>query len=228
MNFYIIVEGEGTEPILYPSWLEILTPKYSQIYHFKEVKNNNYFLFSGGGIPHIYNHTANAIKDINKYGGYDFLIVCMDSEELTTDSRKEKLVTHLKDNHIELNSSCELIVIVQNVCIETWFLGNQKVFKRNPSGEKFREYSHFYNVEFDDPELMPAYNSFTRKAHFHEAYLREMLKEHNISYRKSKPNSVTEEYYLQELQKRISIMPNQLSSLKHFFDVCKLLNRDKY
>ena len=101
---------------------------------------------------------------------------------------------------------------MHNKCIETWFLGNRKIYKRNPQGEKFRAYSAHYNVEIDDPELMEKLPEFSTSAHFHEAYLREMLKEHNIRYRKSRPKEVLKKYYLDEITKRISDNPDHLNS----------------
>ncbi len=221
MNLYLLVEGEKTEPKLYQSWLKYLLPKYSQVFHYKDVYKHNFYLFKGGGIPHIYKHTVNAIKDINQVNKYDYLIVCIDSEELTSKQRITELKKYLEEKDTQLNENCELIIIIQTVCIETWFLGNQKVFKRNPTGDKFILYSKFYNIEKNDPELMPCYFDFETKAQFHEAYLREMFKEHNIRYKKSQAKDVLQKYYLEELEKRILKTPNHLKSLQKFLDFCK-------
>ena len=223
MNLYLLVEGEQTEPKLYQNWLKYLLPKYSQVFHYEDVEKHNFYLFKSGGIPHIYKHTVNAIKDINQTNKYDYLIVCIDSEELSPEERILELNEHLEKEDIQLNNNCQLITIIQTVCIETWFLGNQKIFKRNPTGDNFLEYSKFYNVEENDPELMPCYTGFKTTAQFHEAYLREMFKEHYITYRKSNPKNILKEHYLKELQQRIRKTPNHLKSLQKFFDFCNKL-----
>lgn len=219
MNLYLLVEGEETELQLYPRWLSYFTPQLTRVYDYRSAQSNNYYLFSGGGIPSIYNHTINAIKDINSAGGYDYLIVSLDAEELTAEERASKLTEHLAKNRIQLTGNCELSVVVHKPCIETWFLGNRKVYKRNPQGEKFRAFSQHYNVEKNDPELMTKMPTFSTTAHFHEAYLKEMLREHKIRYRKSRPNVVLEEYYLEELIRRVEDEPHHLKSLKKCFDL---------
>ena len=212
MNLYILVEGEQTEVQLYPKWLSYLLPELSRVFSYKLRTENSYYLFSGGGIPSIYNHMVNAIKDINTVGNYDYLIVALDAEELNVGQRKAKIYEHLDKHNIMLNEDCQLEIVVHNPCVETWFLGNRKVYKRNPQGEKFRTYANFYNVEQGDPELMPKFSGFSRTAHFHESYLKEMLKEHNIQYRKSRPKVVLERHYFEELMKRIQDAPAHLES----------------
>jgi hypothetical protein len=56
---------------------------------------------------------------------------------------------------------------------------------------------------------------------FHEAYLREVLKEHGQRYRKSNPKVVLNEPYYQELQKRVNEESKQMSTLRSFFTLCK-------
>lgn len=64
MNAYVIVEGAQTETKVYPKWLEFIAPNIKRIDHISDFTDNNYYLFSGGGIPSIYNHVANAVEDI--------------------------------------------------------------------------------------------------------------------------------------------------------------------
>ena len=180
MNLYLIVEGSETEPQVYPKWLSYTLPQLSQVEDYRAVSQNNYYIFSGGGIPSMYNHIVNAIKDINAVGKYAYLIICIDSEEISVERRKEKILDFIKEKDVELTGSCQLKFVIQHRCIETWFLGNRKVYKRNPQGKKFKVYSGFYNVEKDDPELMKKYAGFKLTTHFHQSYLREMLKEYNI------------------------------------------------
>ena len=68
---------------VYPAWLSILAPEYTKIDDAWKVGDNNYYIFSAGGIPSIYTHVKNAVMDINKINStaglhYDYLLVCLD------------------------------------------------------------------------------------------------------------------------------------------------------
>lgn len=209
MNVYIIVEGNETELSVYPAWLSILAPQMQRIENASLVDENNYYLFSGNGIPSIFNHTANAIADINTInsssskGKYDFLIVCLDTEEETREYIEKKIQEKIDESKIKLNSRTQLLIFDQKVCMETWFLGNRKVFKSNPQGNKFLEYLHYYNVKIDNPENMGSIDeeNFTR-AQFHLRYLKRMLEERHIIYNKNDTSAVCSKEYLEELIKR--------------------------
>ena len=221
MNLYFVVEGEETEMQLYPQWLSYSLPELKKVNTYKEVINNSYYLFCGQGIPSIYKHTANAIRDINQFGRYDYLVVCLDCDELNPETRKKKLIDYLKSEGVALSSSCRLEIVTQNACVETWFLGNRRAFKKNPEGERFKEFVSFFNVAVDDPENMPKYIGYNQRAHFHQAYLNEMLKEHGLVYRKSNPKVVLGKTYFNELQKRVEDEPEHLNTLRYFFELCE-------
>ena len=224
MNIYILVEGEETELQLYPQWLSYLLPELSRVNVFNQVVENNYYIFSGQGIPSIYNHAINAIKDINALGDkYDYLIIALDADELSVEKREERVLEKINETGIELNPNCQLEIIVHNKCVETWFLGNRNVYKRNPQNERFLEYSKHYNVEENDPELMERLPRFATTSQFHEAYLREMLNEYNIRYRKSRPNEVLKRYYLKELIKRVQDEPTHLQSFAKFLSLLEMI-----
>ena len=69
--------------------------------------------------------------------------------------------------------------------METWFLGNQNIFKRNPQDVTYREYIQFYNVADCDPELMGTPNDEWTKAQFHYRYLWKMFSERHMRYSKT-------------------------------------------
>lgn len=221
MNLYLIVEGEETEMMLYPRWIQYFIPELTRVDNFQDVTENSYYLFSGQGIPSIYNHVVNAIKDVNKLGKYDYLVVVLDADEITPEQRKQKVIEKINESKIALSDTCVLKIIVQSRSIETWFLGNRSVYKRNPQGDKFKLYSRYFNVEINDPEQMETSFGFKRVAHFHESYLREMLKEYNVRYRKSKPGDILKDYYLEELISRTNENEDHLLSLSYCFDVLK-------
>lgn len=217
MNLYFILEGDQTEPKVYPIWIETILDNYSKIDFEHLATNNNYYIFSGGGIPSIYNHTVNAIKNINQSNLFHKLIVCLDGEEIGIEKRKTELIEFIEKSGVSLINTCELVIIVQEVCIETWFLGNKKIVKTNPHSSTLLDYKTHFDVKLNDPELMPNLN-FHTNAQFHFSYFREVLKERNLTYRKSRPNIVMEQSYFKEMNKRIE-ETNHLKSFKDLIDL---------
>lgn len=208
MNFYIIVEGEKTEMSVYPAWLSLLAPAYTRIANFDDVNENNYYIFCGGGIPSIYTHVTNAVLDINEInskGGphYDYLLVCLDTEGESRDYIMQQIEKQLKSEGVSLQNA-ELVVFEQKVCMETWFLGNQSVFKENPQNPEYLDFIRYYNVGKDNPEEMSNMdeNRFTTTARFHVRYLKRMLEERNMAYSKNNTEDVQQSTYLQQLIKR--------------------------
>lgn len=209
MNAYIIVEGNETEMSVYPAWLSILAPHMQRIYDATQIADNNYYLFSANGIPSIFKHTANAIVDINAInsnpsikGRYDFLIVCLDTEEESRMYIETKIQEEIDKIGVKLVDT-DLFIFEQKVCMETWFLGNQKIFKNNPAGKDMIEFMRYYNVKTSDPEEMGTIDEDRyNKAQFHFRYLKRMLEERNITYNKSHTDTVRTEDYLNELIKR--------------------------
>lgn len=208
MNAYIIVEGDKTELSVYPAWLSILVPQMQRIEQATQVDKNNYYLFSGHGIPSIFTHVANAIVDINNIntsakGRYDFLIVCIDTEDETREYIEEKIQEKINEYDVHLEDT-KLLVFEQKVCMETWFLSNRKVFKSNPQGKDLLNYIRYYNVKNDNPEEMGLIDEdrFNKKAQFHLQYLKRMLEERSITYNKNCTYEVCKESYLNELISR--------------------------
>lgn len=208
MNFYIIVEGEKTEMSVYPAWLSLLAPAYTRIANFDDVNENNYYIFCGGGIPSIYTHVTNAVLDINEInskGGphYDYLLVCLDTEGENRDYIMQQIEKQLKSEGVSLQNA-ELVVFEQKVCMETWFLGNQNVFKDNPQNPEYLDFIRYYNVGRDNPEEMGNMNEnkFTTTAKFHLRYLKRMLEERNMTYSKKNTEDVQQQAYLQQLIRR--------------------------
>lgn len=208
MNIYMIVEGAETETKVYPEWLQILAPFLRRVDDAWEVEENTYYLFSGGGIPSIFQHISNAIADVNQITrdtgiGYDYLMVCMDTEEEDRDFIERKINEQLLKDGRALEHG-QLVIFEQKVCMETWFLGNRVVFKENPQNQKLSEFVRFYNVKTDNPELMGNFDEdeFATKAQFHYQYLRDMFRERNIRYSKNNPREVCSKTYLDRLIER--------------------------
>lgn len=149
---------------------------------------------------------------------FDKLIVCLDGEEIGVNARIAEIKDYIQKSDVKLNDKCEIEYVVQNVCIESWFLGNRKIVKRIPENIKLREFIEYYNVVENDPELMDKMDGFRNKAHFHFSYFREILKEHKLSYSKAQPKVVLEESFLNELKNRTE-QTNHLPTLKSLFDL---------
>ncbi|TDD76928.1 hypothetical protein [Flavobacterium caseinilyticum] len=227
MNLYFILEGEKTEILLYPKWISYVLPDYSQVDFENQVIKNNFYIFSGGGIPSIYNHTVNAIKNINDNPVFDRLIVCLDGEEIGIEGRIKEIKDYIEKSKVILNENCKLDFVVQNVCVETWFLGNRKIVKKNPDGTLLKEFKIFYDVSTNDPEELDLMKGFRNKAHFHYSYFREILKEHyNLVYKKSQPKVVLEKTFFDELEIRIT-ETNHLSSFKQLITLLYQIKSEK-
>ena len=228
MNLYIVVEGDRTETQVYPAWLKMLLPDYVRINDARKVTDNNYYLLTGGGIPSIYDHIANSVLEINNINKqssnkYDYLVVCIDTEECEKGEEEKIIRQKLAEKRVKLIDA-QLVVIEHQVCMESWFLGNRKVFKRNPQNQKLLEYIEFYNVAEQNPELMDSINNedFTTKAQFHFDYLKKMLAERNMRYSKSNTSEVQKPDYLNELINRCSTTKDLLT-FKAWYDFVKQL-----
>ncbi len=230
MNLYIVVEGNRTETKVYPAWLKLLKPNYTHVDDPRKIGVNSccYYLLSAGGIPSIYDHIANSVLDINEINSkttnkYDYLLVCIDTEECAKGEEERIIKQKLADKGLSLNNA-KLIVFEHQVCMESWFLGNRKVFKNNPQDKKLVDYIKFYDVSKNNPENMESINldDFSTKAQFHYDYLRRMLSERNLNYSKTNPISVQQLDYLNELISRCT-QTNDLLTFKAWYDFVKKL-----
>ncbi len=172
------------------------------------------------------NELANSVAEINELGNFDYLVLVIDADDMSEQEKIAEIEIFIIDNNIVLNSSCHLYIIAQKCCMESWFLGNRKVYtKTRGKRSDFYSYAKFYDVSQQDPELMTKPDWFNNGSIsiYHEAYLRKMLAEKNIRYSKANPNEVGEKHYLEQLQKRVE-ETNHLSSLRNFFSFCETLS----
>ena len=220
MNIYLLVEGRRTEKKVYPKWISYLIPELIEIKDPSSATKNNYYIFNGNGFPSILdNHLRNSVEDVNKLGLFDYLVMCIDADEVAVEERRKEVLDFIETNTIKLNQATEFILIIQNRCIETWCLGNRKVYKRQPNSEELRQYIGFYDVYANDPELMGKLDSHETHAQFHASYLTEILGERKIRYTKNFPRGVVEQNYLDELIKR-STKINHIQTFRYFLDFC--------
>ena len=204
MNLYVLVEGAKTEVNVYPAWMQLLVPKLTRVYDFRDAAMDNYYLFSGGGIPHIYSHLMHAIEDVNTLNAkagkvvYDYLLVSMDTENVDRATILNRISNDMKTNGFSLNGT-QLVVCEHQVCMESWFLGNRLIFKSNPQNQQLIDCIRYYNVSVNDPELMGSNDPELNGAQYHYRYLQEMFKERHMRYSKSNTKEVEKPAYLQQL-----------------------------
>jgi hypothetical protein len=226
MNLYILVEGEKTEVNIYPKYISYLLPALHRVSQHHLAIKNNYYLMSGYGQPSIYKHLCNAIIDINNSNLYNYLVLCIDTEEWSIQDRKNEALNKIRESNVQLNSGCELVIITQKPCIETWFLGNISSYTDNPITQEFKDCSNYYNVSIEDPEDMGK-KDFNTKAQFHKYYLSKMLIEKSKNFKKNSNGIrirynegytayVEQEEYFKEIVKRV-LTTNHCSTFKDFY-----------
>lgn len=241
MNFYFVFEGK-TESIVYRKWLSVLLPNISEVNSYDEIVNNNFYYESDMGVPDCYNVVANAIQEINEVPLYDYLVLFVDADRYTIEEKKQEALLLIEEKlhdsknnyrYKKLPPNCQFNIIVQKVCIETWFLGNKTFFIRNPQNTILQQYIKYFDVSANDPEALASefeqsndgtatIFGYSTKAKFHEGYLREIFKErlNGIAYNKSKPREVQEPTYLRHLQRRVKEYPSQLDSFQEMLKFC--------
>jgi hypothetical protein len=228
MNIYFLVEGKRTEMKVYPKWLSYLVPELRRSAAFNTVTKNNYFIFSGNGFPSLLdNHLRNCVIDINNTGNYDYFVICLDADDQNIEACKQEIIDFMTTENICLNEKTQFKIIVQNKCLETWFLANPKIFKKNPSSDFLRECIAFYDVQKEDPELMEKLPSFEGSTSvFHSSYFQELLFEKaKIHYTKNNPREVGEEYFLKQLMER-NQKTNHIQTFQYFIQFCEQIRAE--
>ncbi|NJL28643.1 MAG: hypothetical protein HC897_12515 [Thermoanaerobaculia bacterium] len=222
MNLYVLVEGRRTEKAIYRSWLCHCFPKLQVVDVPEGLRGNSLYIIHGGGYPQYEERIIDSLVDIRKHGEIQWFLICVDSEEM---SREEKLteLEELIDQELAFSGTR---FVIQHCCIETWLLGNQKIFKRNPQSARLRGFIKHFDVSQDDPELMPALPGYATRAQFHLEYLREVFRERNLAYTKSQPGSACEKPYFDELVRRCQSR-RHIPSFGAFLEILSELGLDR-
>lgn len=225
MNIYFLVEGNSTEKKIYPKWLEYLIPDLVRVQYYDQVKNNNYYLISGQGYPSIlYDGLDNAVDKILEAPRYDYLVLCVDADEDSVEERIQYIRNFISNKNIYLGKT-KVEIIVQNRCIETWLLGNKKMFdSRQPLDLPLASYVNYYDVSQHNPEEMGKYDR-RNHADFHYEYLREIFISKNTTYSKKNPKDAKERYYFEELQKRVREQSEDLKTFQLFLEFCEKVKK---
>lgn len=220
MNLYFLVEGTQSERKVYPAWLDHLLPELQRVQSCDDVNEKNYYLISGEGYPSlIYDFIPRSIAEINSNGKYSYFVVCLDAEENTVAELTTEIDAFLSKQKLKLNNA-EIVLIFQNRCLESWLLGNRKIYPKNPQNKPLLDYTKYYDVSVNCPENMGRYQEFNTHAQFHGAYLRALFEAKNITYSKKRPGDVLKPFYLEQLLTRIQVQPEQLTTFRQFIDFC--------
>ncbi|MCI5119785.1 MAG: hypothetical protein D3908_01060, partial [Candidatus Electrothrix sp. AUS4] len=169
MNVYFLVEGK-TERKVYPKWLAYLAPQLNRVDFPSDALENNYYLISGGGFPSILdNHLVDSAADVNASGKFDYFVLALDTDDVSAAEKKEEVEEFIIDHNVVF-SNCKVVILPQVVCMETWFLGNRRIYVRNPSSAEVSAFTGHYNTALDDPEKMKqpeGYSGSIGDYHFH-------------------------------------------------------------
>lgn len=229
MNLAFLVEGR-TEFKLYPQWITHLTALTECTMGYKGVVDNQFTILNVEGYSKMTREIPNAIKDIIANPVFDYLVIVIDADNESVMSRE----TFIQDiiNHSDtpaLPTNCQLKIIVQNVCIETWFVGHTDHFKTalNCGDSGIVSFLGQYDTESNDPELMPNYltHSVRSIGRYHKTYLQKMLKGVNRrwKYEESTAHTIIDTPYFQRLERRLAETPTHLSSFSGMVNFLKSL-----
>lgn len=220
MNVYFLVEGRSSERKLYPQWLKYACPHLKRLNSPAAATKNSYYLMSAEGHPSIIGqHLTNAIKDIEASKAFDLFVLVLDADEFTVQDRIDEVNRAVQHSEVKLKSA-RLEVIVQNRCIETWLLGNRRIFTRQPQSPELQQYITHYDVEQNDPEVMPLKDGFNTHSQFHYQYLSKIFEERYISYSKRYPRQAGDKTYFEQLKSRVEDT-NHIQTFGHFLRLCE-------
>jgi uncharacterized protein YaiI (UPF0178 family) len=199
MNILFVVEGKRTEKRIYKKWIKYVHSSLEFVPTITDLNGNNFTIVSGGGTPKIFEIIKDSIRDINRLNNIDYLFICIDSEELSFSKKFSEMEEFIEKECPPVNS--DLVLIIQNHCIETWLMGNKKINLSSAQNQELCKYRDFYNVNTLDPEDLVSIDDRTI-AQFTLDYLVLMLREKGLSYSKSNVSAVSNKSYFNQLVKR--------------------------
>jgi hypothetical protein len=225
VKLYLLVEGEQTEKKLYRAWLNHCFPQLAEVAQPADLATNSFFMLAGMGYPSYLDRIPRALEDAARYGA-DHLFICIDSEELSYEERRQE-VQGVLDTAVSrlqgtgLHHQGQRHIIVATCCIESWLLGHKKLVPRNPPSQELAAFKSFYDVSVADPERMGRPEGYLTRASFHLEYLREVFRHHDKAYSKLNPGIAKEPHYLAAMRDRsldASKAPQHLASFRLLWD----------
>lgn len=205
MNFYMLVEGKSTEMKVYPRLIEKSHPEYVLVNDLEDISQNSYFMFSGHGMPALYDAIRPALEDIREFNENHIekitqFVICLDTDYYGNEEETYyRIMQEIQKNSID---DVDVSIILQTMCIETWFLGNQDAFPEK-YGPDFGKYAEYYNVSVDDPEKMSKPEESPSIGSYSKSYLKKMMNESGKTYSVSRVKDVTTPAYIGGMEKRL-------------------------
>jgi hypothetical protein len=212
MNIYLITEGK-TEAVIYECWVPFLNNSIVPVFNINDVVENNMLIVSAKGYPDYFQIISDAIDDINATNLFDRLVIVIDSEEMTKEEKFQEIINFTN----QFSCSCEIKIIVQHFCVETWALANRKIIRKNTKSSRLRAFKKIHNVLILDPELLPANKDLElSRAKFAELYLKVALNDRykQLTYTKSRPIPLLNQSYYEQVKNRFE----QTSHIPSFED----------
>lgn len=187
MNLFILVEGKSTEKKVYKRWFEYFKPSLEYVDSIVELTNNNFTILSGLGYPQYLKIIKNACQDIVKLKNVNYFLICVDFEQYSYDEKYIEIESVIADEGLPLN--CKVKIVIQNNCIESWFMGNKKINIQNAQNPELITYRDYHNVNILDPEDLMSIDHRTI-GHFSYRYFQLMVREKGLHYTKRSPGCI--------------------------------------
>jgi hypothetical protein len=231
MNIYFLVEGQA-ELGVYPTWINALfESKLSRNLAFDDVSNNEYFIHLGGGVGKmVHRGIKDAVQDIANHPVYDWFVIIVDTNNQDVADRLALIENVFAEPHFpNLPTGCQIKIIVQNRCFETWLCGHTEAYTlaQNSANKNIQRFINFYDSKLNDPELMDK-DSDVRFAHltiakYHAIYLQHVLLPKK--YNKGTASTLIDVNYLENLQERLVQTPTHLVSFNAMISFFQTLKR---
>ena len=220
MNLAFLVEGT-TELKLYPKWIEYLstTPLTECVSGYRAVIDNQFTIFNVEGIGKMKKQVPVAINNIIANPVFDYFVIVIDADDNNTANSITLIQDIINDPTTpRLPTNCQVKIIVQQVCIETWFIGHTDHFRTAQTcrDRGIQLFMAEYDAENNDPELIP--NNRLLTVHsigaYHGAFLKQILRGANRSwiYGKSTAHNLIDIPYFQRLEQRLTETPTHLQT----------------
>jgi hypothetical protein len=199
VNIYVVTEG-NTEKIVYNKWIPQINDSLTPADSIFEITDNNFYIVSGRGYPQYFDTVENAIQDVNDNEEFDRLVICIDSENMTLQEKRDEVESFVHSFPCRVDTK----IIIQHFCFEAWALGNKQVVRTRPRSTVLEAYKAIYNVRAHDPEDLPDHSRKSlSRVEFAKKYLNEaFLDKYRKAYRKSNPEPIQNKKYFQQLNSR--------------------------
>jgi hypothetical protein len=231
MNIAFLVEGT-TELQLYPRWIQHLatTPLSKCATGYQDVLANQFTIFNVAGIGKMRTEIPITITAIQNNPVFDFLVVVVDADDNDITPNQD-FIQSIFDDPItpQLPPNCQTKIIVQQACIETWFIGHTDHFNtaKESSDNGIKTFMTDYDAQNNDPEMMPHIRPTTTRSMgvYHATFLKTMLRgvDRRWFYNKATAHVLIDMLYFERLENRLIETPTHLSTFSKMIDFLKTL-----